>query len=265
MTKHVILIHGTWCNGDNWGEFATELQAQGYVVHTPTFRFHGHPSKSDIWGNAQNVRTVGLLDYVADLKALADSLDSEPIIVGHSIGALLAQLLAARVRSAGVVLLGPAPTWGMLPLSRSMISLWGRYLPQWIMSKPMYPVSFKAWSKYICNTTPADISEAYYSTLSAESGTAYRQMVLWYTDPSRAAKVDFEAVDAPVLIITGSEDKCTHPRIGKVTAKKYGKSATYIELEGSDHMMTTSPFMRQTLNAIRDWARTNGSPPLQEG
>jgi esterase/lipase len=67
MPDNVLLIHGTWCNGDNWGEFAHELEARGYAVHTPTWRHHGNPRTSDVWGNAQKVRTVGLLDYVSDL------------------------------------------------------------------------------------------------------------------------------------------------------------------------------------------------------
>src|SRR6059058_3673738 len=90
---HILLIHGTWCNGKNWGDFATEMERRGFTVHTPTLRHHGPPNETDVWGNAQRVTNVGLLDYVADLAELVDAMDSPPIIVGHSIGALLAQLL----------------------------------------------------------------------------------------------------------------------------------------------------------------------------
>ena len=255
--QHVLLIHGTWCNGDAWGEFANALEARGYTVHTPSLRHHGNPGTNDIWGNAQQVSKVGLLDFVADLKALVETLDSPPIIIGHSVGALLAQLVAARVPSAGVVLLGPAPNAGMVALYPSMTALWTRYLPQWIAGKPMYPVSYKAWKKYICNQTPDDLSQAYYATLSAESGTMYREMALWFTDPKRAAKVDYRAVKAPVLVITGSKDKCTVPRIGRILAKKYAHRGTYVELEGSDHMMTVGKYLPETLNAIDAWATKN--------
>src|SRR4051794_33151545 len=105
-TKQVLLIHGTWCNGDNWGEFATALNARGYTVHAPSLRHHGNPQNTVPWTNAQKISKVGLLDYVADLKEIVETMDSPPIIIGHSVGALLAQLLAARVPSAGVVLLG---------------------------------------------------------------------------------------------------------------------------------------------------------------
>jgi hypothetical protein len=36
-------------------------------------------------------------------------------------------------------------------------------------------------------------------------------MVLWFLDPTRAAKVDYAAVDAPVLVVAGAEDQRTRP------------------------------------------------------
>ncbi|GAB3001291.1 hypothetical protein GCM10023080_078900 [Streptomyces pseudoechinosporeus] len=160
-----------------------------------------------------------------------------------------------------MVLLGPAPAAGMWNAYPTMVRLWARYLPQWLSGKPMYPVSWKAWTTLICNKTAPDIQKSYYATLCAESGTAYRQMSLWYLDPRQNARVDFDAVDAPVLVITGSEDKCTVPRIGKVTSKKYGARGTYVELAGSDHMMTVGTFMPHTLAAIDTWAGDNALAP----
>lgn len=259
-TYHILLIHGTWCNGDNWGDFAKELQHRGFTVHKPTWRYHGTPGK-DLWANAQKVAKVGLLDYVADLVELVDTMNGPPIIVGHSVGALVAQLLAARRPNKGVILLGPAPAAGMFNMYPSMFRLWARYLPEWLLSKPMYPVSWTSWIELICNAQPRDIQESYYSTLCAESGTAYREMALWFLDLKRAARVDFDAVKSPVLVITGSQDKCTVPRIGRVTAKKYGAAGTYVELVGSDHMMTVGRYMPETLSAIDKWLSHHGLTP----
>ncbi len=256
--KHILLIHGTWCNGGNWGEFATEMALRGFTVHAPSYRHHGAPGQIDVWGSAQKVAKLGLLDYVEDLAALVDTLDSPPIVVGHSVGALLAQLLAARRPTKGLVLLGPAPTAGMFSLYPSCIRLWGRYLPQWILGKPMYPVSWGPWQQLICNAQPLDIQASYYATLCAESGTAYRQMVLWFLDPKRSARMDHAAVKAPVLVVGGSQDKCTPPGMCRATARKYGKRGTYVELAGSDHMMTVGRFMPATLEAMDRWMALHG-------
>jgi pimeloyl-ACP methyl ester carboxylesterase len=258
---HILLIHGTWCHGKNWGDFATEMERRGFTVHAPTLRHHGPPNEADVWGNAQKVTKVGLLDYVADLADLVDSMDSPPIIVGHSVGALLAQLLAARRPNKGVILLGPAPTAGMFTFYPSMVRLWMRYLPQWLSRKPMYPVSWNPRTELICNAQPAELQESYYATLCAESGTAYFEMALWFLDRAHAARVDYDAIRSPVLAITGSQDKCTVPRIGRVTAEKYGQRGTYVQLEGSDHMMIGGPYLSKTLAAVDVWLTDNGLYP----
>ena len=43
LNKEIVLIHGTWCDGNVWGEFATGLRQMGYKVHTPSFRYHDLP------------------------------------------------------------------------------------------------------------------------------------------------------------------------------------------------------------------------------
>jgi pimeloyl-ACP methyl ester carboxylesterase len=258
---HILLIHGTWCNGENWGEFATELERRGFIVHAPTLRHHGPPNEADVWGNAQKVTKVGLLDYVAGLAELVDAMDSPPTIVGP-FGRRSARTAAGSAASEpGVILLGPAPTAGMFAFYPSMVRLWMRYLPQWLSRKPMYPVSWKSWAELICNAQPRELQESYYATLCAESGTAYFEMALWFLDRKRAARVDYDAINSPVLAIAGSQDKCTVPRIGRVTADKYGQRGTYVELEGSDHMMTCGAYLSNTLAVIDDWLTNNGLYP----
>jgi pimeloyl-ACP methyl ester carboxylesterase len=154
-------------------------------------------------------------------------------------------------------LLSTAPAWGFQNLDPKPALLWARYLPQWIAGRPMYPVSKKIWDKYVCNETPRDISDQFYDTLCAESGTAYRQMVLWYLDRKRQAKVDYRSSTTPVLVIVGANDRCTVPRINRITAHRYGDRATYVEIPNADHMITVGAAKPLTFNAIDEWIERN--------
>ena len=58
---------------------------------------------------------TSLLDYAADLEKLIAGLDDKPVLVGHSMGGLLAQMLAARGLARACVLLAPSAPWGVLP------------------------------------------------------------------------------------------------------------------------------------------------------
>lgn len=54
-------------------------------------------------------------EYTDDLVALVDSLESPPLVVGLSLGGLLAQLVATRTLHAGVVAACPIPPAQIAP------------------------------------------------------------------------------------------------------------------------------------------------------
>ena len=82
----IILIPGTWCTAKIWGDFVPALEALGLQVLTPNLRYHGLPYDEV----AKKVGNVSLTDFVDDLSELLLSLDTPPIILGHSLGGLLA-------------------------------------------------------------------------------------------------------------------------------------------------------------------------------
>lgn len=259
MTQQdVLLIHGTWGHGKEWDEFGAELTARGYRVHAPSYPMHGHPDDIDIWGTAEKVAKLGLRDYVEHFVDIVEQMETPPVVFGHSLGGLLAQLVAAQVPHRAIVLLGTAPAAGTFAFYPSQTMLWGGFIPRWLLGRPMYPVKKSTWDKYVCNAVDEDFSDAFYANLCAESGTAYREMVFWMFDRKQAARVDYDRVTGDVLVIAGAEDKCCVPRMCKATAKRYGSRAEYVELPGSDHMMIGGPYMKATLAAYDNWARAKG-------
>jgi pimeloyl-ACP methyl ester carboxylesterase len=255
--RDILLIHGTWGHGGEWDEWVDLLTPQGFRVHAPSYRHHGRPGDVGIWTNSDKIAKLRLQDYVDDFVALVETMDTPPIIVGHSLGGLLAQLVAARVPHAGVVLLATAPAAGVFNFYPSSILLWGGYIPTWVRGRPMFPIGKRRWDRYVCNTTSQELGDAFRDGLCAESGTAYRQMVFWYFDRSKGSRVDFDAVTGPVLSIAGAEDKCTPPGMCRQTSGRYGSRGTYVEFEGSDHMMIAGTFRDRTISTMVDWIDAN--------
>ena len=81
-------------------------------------------------------------------------------------------------------------------------------------------------------------------------------MALPFLDKQKGAYIDFEKVNEPVLVITGSEDKMVNPNIARATAKRY-KNATLNVVEGSDHMYEAPKFRDKTVEAIEKWMKNN--------
>ena len=157
-TKHVVLIHGTWCCGDSWGPTRASFEERGYTVHTPTLRYHQLPLQE----GAMKIAPLSMRDYTDDLVALVDSLDAPPLIVGLSLGGLLAQLVSARTRHAGVVAACPAPAAGTIvnPITlRGSLSLVGRhYLQPRPWAKPLYPPTWQLFRRLIANAQTAEVA-----------------------------------------------------------------------------------------------------------
>ncbi|MFY9330920.1 MAG: alpha/beta hydrolase family protein [Candidatus Nanopelagicales bacterium] len=105
------LAHGAWCFEQNWLPAAA---AKGFASYAVSLRGHGGSG-----GGRQLGRTV-LRDYVHDVMQTITELPQPPVIIGHSMGALIAQLVADRYSPRGLVLLTPSPLHGAAGSLRSI-------------------------------------------------------------------------------------------------------------------------------------------------
>ena len=252
-TKHVVLIHGTWLRGDSWADTRAEFEQRGYTVHTPTLRFHDQPFEE----GAKKVGPVSLRDYADDLVALVETLDSPPLILGHSLGGLIAQLVAARTQHAGLVAACTAPAAGIFSMYPSTARIFlGHYLQPRPWDKPLYPTAWKLFRSNISNTHTEQAVREMYDGLVCESGRVYCEMAFPWLDRAKAATVDFAAITTPVLAIGGEYDRTVNPRVPRTTATKYPQGI-YIEIPRSDHLIFVGVSLPVTMSRIDDWMARN--------
>jgi pimeloyl-ACP methyl ester carboxylesterase len=232
-SKHVVLIHGTWGRGDTLADARREFEARGYTVHTPTLRYHDLTLDE----GAEKVGSVSVCDYADDMVTLVDSLDSPPLVVGHSLGGLVAQLVAARTRHVGLVAATPAPAAGIFASYPGTVRVFSRhYLRPRSWTKPLYPTTWKLFRRYITNTTDEQIARDLYAELVFDSGRVYCEMAYWFLDRAGATRIDFTAISTPVLAIGGERDRLVNWRVARATAARY-PNGTYVEIPGSDHLV----------------------------
>jgi pimeloyl-ACP methyl ester carboxylesterase len=252
-SKHVVLIHGTWGNGGSLSDARREFEARGFTVHTPTLRYHDLPLKA----GADKIASLSARDYADDVVALVDSLDAPPLIVGHSLGGLIAQLVAARTRHAGLVAATPAPAAGVFAMYPGTLRVFGSHFLRWRpWTKPLPPVTWKVFRRYITNTTDEAIARAIFAELVCESGRVYCEMPFWFLDRAAATRVDFAAVTTPVLAIGGRRDRLVNRRVARATARRYGHG-TYVEIPASDHLVLHGTALPVTMARVDEWMAQN--------
>jgi pimeloyl-ACP methyl ester carboxylesterase len=256
-TKHVVLIHGTWARGDSWDPTRAAFAERGYTVHTPTLRHHELPLQE----GAMKIAPLSMRDYTDDLVALVNSLDPPPLLVGLSLGGLLAQLVAARTRHAGVIAACPVPAAGIFAPSPSTIrtngSIFGRhYLQERPWAKPLYPPTWQRFRQWIANTQTEQAAREGFAELVCDSGRAYCEIVFPFLDRGKATTVNFAAVTTPVLTIRGECDLMVPPQIAPKTAARYHKGS-FVEIPRSDHLVFFGDSLPVTMGHIDDWIAQN--------
>jgi pimeloyl-ACP methyl ester carboxylesterase len=248
-TKHVVLIHGSWSRGEQWDPARAAFEERGYMVHTPTLRHHELPLQE----GAAKIAPLSLRDYADDLVALVASLDSRPLLVGHSLGGLVVQLVAARTRHAGVVAacpsaVGPA---GLNPTTLRISFRHGRRPRPW--AKPVYPPKWEQFRHAAAPVQTRETAREVFDDLVCESGRVlFFELAMPWLDRDKAARVDFRAVAGPVLVIAGGRDRIVPGRLARRTAARY-PNATYVEIPGSDHLVFHGKALPITMGNIDDW------------
>lgn len=249
----VVLVAGTYCYPEVWDDMKSEFEQRGYDVYAPPLRYHDLPLLEGALAMAQ----VSLQDYTADFIELINTLENPPIIIGWSMGGLIAQLIAQRVNHAGLMLLSPAPAAGMFALYPSMLKTFQHHFSRWgFWRKPLMP----DWETFFWSTGHLQ-DETYmrdvFVQLKAESGRAYFEMGLWFLDKKRASKVSPERIVAPVLVISGHDDRIVRAAIGRRTAARF-ENSEFVELPNQDHMLPAGSGLPKVMAEFDRWTTDEG-------
>ncbi len=231
MSKTIVMIHGMFSASWVWEKYVPFFEDVGWRCITPTLRHHdiapGDPPPSELG-------TTSVLDYAEDLEGLIRGLDEKPILMGHSMGGLLAQMLAARGLASAAVFLTPAAPSGVLALSPSVLRSFLGPLTTWGFWKKSFRPTFKSALYAFLEGFPEEERRGVWERMVYESGRAIFEIGLWPVDGRHATRVDAEAVTCPVLVVAGGRDRATPPFAVRKVAKRYA-TAAYHELPDQAH------------------------------
>lgn len=254
MAATIFMIHGMWCNADHWAQLRGWFERRGHRVVVPTLRHHGGRFEDP---PPPGLGTTSLLDYAADLEAELRALPEPPILIGHSMGGLLAQILASRGLCRAAVLLSPAAPRGILPLTPSVIRSFGSYLTRWAFWRRPHRQAFGEAVYSMLHRLPEEERLRVYRSFCLESGRAIGEIGLWWFDRRRASAVDERRVTCPVLVVTGAEDRISPASVVRRVARKYG--ADYRELPGRAHWLLGEPGWESICADVERWLAERGA------
>ena len=203
----ILLIHGMFGGAWMWEPYQTLLARHGYESHALNLRGH-HGSRP-----VPDVGKVSVADYVGDALEIARTL-RQPIVIGHSMGGMIAQKVAEQGACRALVLIGAAPPRWIPALSSVLMRHLVRYVKELFLMQPILP-DRKAADALMFNRTPRAQADDEYARLVPESGRAGLELSFG------VHAVHGPRITAPVLVLTGRDDRFVVPRIARAIARKY--------------------------------------------
>ncbi|MCE9521154.1 MAG: alpha/beta hydrolase [Alphaproteobacteria bacterium] len=250
MASPVVMIHGAFCAGWAFDEYRSLFEAHGVRVLAPTLRHH------DTAPGARASRELGVtsvLDYAADIEAIVRELKEPPVLIGHSMGGLIAQIVATRLPVKALALLAPSAPWGILPTSPwEVASAQGLYFAGQFWNKPLRPEAWIAES-HALDQLPAAQREAVFARFVPESGLATFEIMQWALDVRRASYVDASQITCPVLCVAGEFDRVNPPKTVAAIAKRHRERGHYHQVDGASHWLIGEPGWEKTARYVHAW------------
>lgn len=232
----LVMIHGAFCGAWAFADFRKPFEAN-YEVAVPTLRYHDQGREPP-----KELGRTSLLDYAADLEKLIASLDEKPVLIGHSMGGLLAQMLAARGLARACLLLAPSAPWGVLPSTmfeiasaQTLLFSGGDY------RGTVIPPSYQIAAAHSLDRLDEKERSAIYARFVPESGQATFEIMNWSFDLRRAGHVRARDVTCPMLCLAGSGDKINPPSTVSRTAARYQGRACFEEIKDHSHWLIGEP------------------------
>jgi pimeloyl-ACP methyl ester carboxylesterase len=245
----VVFIHGLWLLPSSWDRWAAVFEQAGYTSLTPGWpddpeTVEDANANPEVFAN----KTVGqVADHYADV---IDKLDEKPVVIGHSFGGLLTQMIAGRGLSAASVAIDPAPFQGVLPLPISALKSAAPVLGNPRNRSRAVPLTYDQFRFAFANAVNEDEARELYDTYAVPAaGAPLFQAASANLNPWSEVKVDSKNPDrGPLLIISGEKDHTVPWAIANASFKKQERNdgvTEIVEMPNRGHSLTIDSGWRE--------------------
>jgi alpha-beta hydrolase superfamily lysophospholipase len=266
----LILIHGAWLSARSWETFADYFANRGFAVSTPEWpRKHGDVEQ--LRADADELAGLGLAEIVDHYEALIRELDQPPVLIGHSFGGLIVELLLDRGVGRAGVALSPAPPKGILVLPFSSLKAASPALVHPSKRHGIVTLTLEEFTYGFVNTfSPEEAAAAYERYAVPETGRIFYEAGFANFALHPPTGVHFKNDQrAPLLIVGAERDHTVPASVARAQYNKYEHSSAkteYMEFEGRPHLFVVGEGAIEVAAAIDSWldgvldAASEGAP-----
>ncbi|WP_320774709.1 alpha/beta hydrolase [Streptomyces sp. CRN 30] len=263
----VVFIHGVWLHALSWEAWVERFASRGFLTVAP-----GWPGEATA---ARTVRAAPETLAGLDLATLTDhyagivrSFDVPPVLIGHSVGGLIAQHLIGADVGRAAVAIAAAPVNDVL-LPGAPVPLWRPDQNGGTGADRTVPLSPRTFHQVFANT----VSRAESDRLFERYGMpAPRRLLadLGCASTPRSPRAGADTGNAgrgPLLLISGQEDRLVPDSVTRTVYKQYGDSTAVTDLKqfaDRAHSLVIDGGWRFVADYVLGWLEDRGVRALVE-
>jgi pimeloyl-ACP methyl ester carboxylesterase len=260
----IVLVHGFWMTPRSWEKWVEYYEDKGYRMLAPAYpgleveveALREDPSPIEA------LSVPAIVDHYEDI---IDELGSPPIIMGHSAGGLLTQILLDHSYGAAGVAIDSVPAEGIKVVPVSQIRVLFPILRNPANRHRAVGFTPEQFHNVFANTLSREDSDAAYERyyVPASGGLVGSGPLANFTPGHQDTYVNFRTEDrAPLLFIAGGEDNLMPPAVNQSNVKHYRhtKSITnYKEFEGCSHYIVGQEGWEEVADYALEWAKEHAT------
>jgi pimeloyl-ACP methyl ester carboxylesterase len=258
QSKTIVFITGAFVSNKCWDEWRTYFESKGYTTLAPAWP-HKDASVEELRArhphHDKELALLTLEELVNHYVNIIKSLPEKPIVMGHSYGGMLTQIMVNRDMAAAGVAIHSVPPQGVFPYEFSFLKAGWKSLGILTSREETYMMSFEDWQYAFVNGMPLDKQQAAYDAITIpESKTVARGAL---TD---AAKVDYKKEHVPLLFTAGDTDTITPAHLNNRNFNAYKKNGSVLDyklFQGRNHYVLGLPTWKEDADYILDWINRN--------
>jgi pimeloyl-ACP methyl ester carboxylesterase len=261
----VIFIHGLWLHPLSWARWAYLFEAAGYQAIAP-----GWPGVPDTVEAARtspgSIANYGIGDVTSHYAAIIERLPTKPILIGHSLGGMIAEKLLGQRLAAAVVAIDAARITGPLPLP--LPSLWSA-LPAFRSPAGRNRAVTLTAEQFRCSfgsAVEAGESDVLYRrwSIPAPGRPLFEAAAPGFSLHSTARLTTTIGNGSPLLLIMGGQDHSVPESVTRSALLRHRRShpvSDLIEFPDRGHSLTIDHGWRDVATACLDWLGERQPPP----
>jgi non-heme chloroperoxidase len=255
----VVFVHGLWLLPSSWDCWAEFFEENGFVAVKP-----GWPDDPETVAEAREHPEVfagkGIGEIADYQEAIIRRLERKPVIIGHSFGGLLTEILAGRGLAAASVAISPAPARGVLPLPLSALRSASVALKNPANYNKAVPLTYEQFRYSFANAVSEDEAKELYLGYSvAGPGEPLFQAASANLNPWSEAKVDWKSPQrGPMLVISADSDHTVPWAVANAAYKNEAKNENVTEIvkmPGRGHALTIDSGWREVAETALTFVR----------